>query len=134
MSDVAGNSETPDTKPMRVLLFSTLFPHQGEPTLGVFVRNRLIELRKTGQVDAIVIAPVPWFPFKSKIFGSYARAASAPAMEVQGGITVYHPRYLVIPKVGMMLTPYTLAQAGKRAFRKLQRQGRFEALAFAGKM
>lgn len=123
MSGVTGISNAAEHKPIRVLLFSTLFPHDGEPTLGVFVRNRLNELRKTGKVDATVIAPVPWFPFKNSVFGAYGRAARASLIEEQDGLTVYHPRYLVIPKIGMMLAPHTLAWTGKRALKALLRRG-----------
>lgn len=123
MSGVTGISKAAEHKPIRVLLFSTLFPHDGEPTLGVFVRNRLNELRKTGKVDATVIAPVPWFPFKNKIFGAYGRAARASLVEDYDGLTVCHPRYLVVPKIGMMLTPHTLAWTAKRALKTLLRRG-----------
>ena len=110
-------------KPINIVLFSTLFPHRGEPTLGVFVRNRLLELLKTGEVQATVIAPVPWFPFKGKMFGVYGKAALADKEERQGNLKIFHPRYLVIPKLGMLLTPFTLAWAAKRCLRKLLNQG-----------
>lgn len=112
-----------EQKPVNIVLFSTLFPHRGEPTLGVFVRNRLLELLKTGQVQATVIAPVPWFPLKGRIFGAYGRSAMADKEEQLGNLKVFHPRYLVVPKVGMMLTPFTLAWAAKRLLRKLLKQG-----------
>ena len=53
---------------LRILVFSTLFPHRGEPTQGIFVENRLRHLLKDEEVDATVVAPVPWFPFKNSIF------------------------------------------------------------------
>lgn len=110
-------------KPVRILLFSALFPHNGEPTLGIFVENRLRHLLADQPVQATVVAPVPWFPFKHAIFGSYARSAAAQPVEEKDGYTVYHPRYLVIPKIGMLLTPFTLAYAGRRCIAKLKRQG-----------
>ena len=37
-------------RPLRVLLFSTLFPSATRPTHGVFVEARLRELRKLGDI------------------------------------------------------------------------------------
>lgn len=108
---------------INILLFSALFPHVGEPTLGIFVENRLRHLVHDENVKATVVAPVPWFPFKHQIFGSYGRAARAPKKEVRHGITVYHPRYLIIPKIGMLLTPYSLARAGLKTIKKLLKSG-----------
>lgn len=108
---------------IRVLVFSSLYPHEGEPTLGVFVRNRLQHLTKDTGVKATVIAPVPWFPFKSKMFGRYGRAARASRQSVDDGIQVYHPRFLVIPKVGMHLTPFFMAWSAKRLLKKIRKGG-----------
>jgi len=110
-------------EPIRILLFSTLFPHVGEPTLGVFVENRLRYLLKDEAVEAVVVAPVPWFPFKNKLWGAYGRAAKAQKIEKRNGITVYHPRYLVIPKVGMLITPFFLFLSAWKCMKSLQKQG-----------
>ena len=111
------------SKRLHILVFSTLFPHVGEPTQGIFVENRLRHLLKDEEVDATVIAPVPWFPFKNGVFGKYGRAAKADYVEVRDGLTIYHPRYFVIPKVGMMLTPIFLAYAAKKMALRLIGQG-----------
>lgn len=108
---------------LRILVFSTLFPHKGEPTQGIFVENRLRHLLKDENVEATVIAPVPWFPFKNKVFGKYARAAQAELIENKGGIKVYHPRYLVVPKIGMMITPFFLANAAIATAKRIMREG-----------
>ena len=47
------------SNPLRVLLFSTLYPSEVRPAHGVFVETRLRELLKTGEVDVRVVAPVP---------------------------------------------------------------------------
>lgn len=108
----------------KILLFSTLFPHKGEPTLGVFVENRLRNLlQREPTIDATIVAPVPWFPFKGKIWGGYGRAARADKMEIRDGLTIYHPRYLVIPKVGMLLTPFFLFLSAWLCLRRQARKG-----------
>ncbi|HEY1614628.1 MAG TPA: glycosyltransferase family 4 protein [Rhizomicrobium sp.] len=93
---------------IRVLTFTTLYPNAGQPNHGVFVENRLRHLVASGQVQAQVIAPVPWFPSRSPIFGRYANLANVPKLEIRNGIAVAHPRYLVIPKFGMSVSPATL--------------------------
>ncbi|MDC0609952.1 glycosyltransferase family 4 protein [Vibrio sp.] len=97
---------------MKILTISTLFPYQNNPKHGVFVETRLKNLRTHfPDIEAKVIAPIPYFPLKGKIFGSYSQYACAPKFEVRYGIDVFHPRYLVVPKIGMTLTPLTLEQA-----------------------
>lgn len=96
---------------MRVLTFSTLYPNVAQPSHGIFVENRLRHLVASGQVQSRVIAPVPWFPFSHARFGDYARYAKVPKEEQRHGIVITHPRYPLIPKIGMSLTPWFMAQA-----------------------
>lgn len=110
-------------KPLRVLLFSSLFPSEARPIHGIFVETRLRELVKTGLVEAKVVAPVPWFPSRSPRFGEYARFAATPAREHRNGLEVHHPRYLLLPKVGMNLAPYAMALGALPVIRRLQREG-----------
>lgn len=108
---------------MKVLCFSTLYPNAGQPSHGVFVENRLRRLVETGEVEAKVLAPVPWFPSTHPRFGAYSAFAKAPAYEVRHGIEVYHPRYLVIPKIGMNITPSFLARSAVKAAKEIVQAG-----------
>ncbi|MFL6658633.1 MAG: glycosyltransferase family 4 protein [Massilia sp.] len=99
---------------MKILTFSTLYPNAQKPGHGIFVETRLRHLLATGQLEARVIAPVPWFPLPHARFGNYAEYAKVPAHEERSGISVQHPRYPVLPKVGMNVAPALLA-AGARA-------------------
>ncbi|MBP3981838.1 MULTISPECIES: glycosyltransferase family 4 protein [unclassified Acidovorax] len=108
---------------MKVLLFSTLYPSAVRPIHGIFVETRLRELLKTGEVEAKVVAPVPWFPSKDQRFGEYAQFAATPPVEQRSGVEVHHPRYLLLPKVGMNLAPYAMALGALPTIRRLQRQG-----------
>ncbi|MDB5366287.1 MAG: glycosyl transferase family 1 [Rhodospirillales bacterium] len=109
------------TRPLRVAVFTTLFPNPARPQHGVFVANRLEKLVATGQVQARVIAPVPWFPSSHPMFGDWARHARVPSISTVRGIAVEHPRYLVLPKIGMRVTPTTLARAAHGALLRAQR-------------
>ena len=93
----------------RILVATTLFPNKNQKRHGIFVATRLRHLLASGEIEAQVIAPVPWFPFKFPSMGKYSIYADIPAHEECNGIQVFHPRYLVIPKIGMLLTPFFLA-------------------------
>jgi glycosyltransferase involved in cell wall biosynthesis len=110
-------------KPLRLLLFSSLFPSSERPIHGIFVETRLRELVKTGEVVAKVVAPVPWFPFKGKRFGEYAQFAATPRYEERNGLQVHHPRYLLAPKGGMNIAPHTMAMAALPLLKKLIAEG-----------
>ena len=104
---------------MRLLTFSTLFPNQERPNFGVFVENRLRHLVGTGEVESTVIAPVGWFPSGSARFGVWGQQARVPRREIRHGITVYHPRWLAIPKIGNAIAPVMLFWSAWRAARRL---------------
>ena len=108
---------------IRTLLFSTLYPSSVRPSHGIFVETRLRHLLASGEVETRVVAPVPWFPFKHQRFGEYAKHAAVPRFEERNGIRVDHPRYLLLPKIGMNSAPYALARAGLKAARKLIAEG-----------
>ena len=110
-------------RPIKTLLFSTLFPSSVRPVHGIFVETRLRELLKTGEVETKVVAPVPWFPFAGKRFGEYGRFAATPYVEQRNGIEIFHPRYLLPPKVGMNIAPYTLARGAIATIKQLIRDG-----------
>ncbi len=98
-------------KQIRLVTFSTLYPNAVQPNHGVFVENRLRHLIASGEVVSRVVAPVPYFPFRSPRFGQYAAFAQVPTWEERHGLTIQHPRYILIPKVGMNVSPYLLALA-----------------------
>jgi teichuronic acid biosynthesis glycosyltransferase TuaC len=81
---------------MRILVITTIFPNAEEITKGVYIFQ--IAQGLSQQVPLAVIAPIPYSPWflKSKQYAAFQRI---PRVEEIGGIQVYHPRYLVIPKV-----------------------------------
>jgi teichuronic acid biosynthesis glycosyltransferase TuaC len=114
---------------LRLLTFSTLFPNAARPNHGIFVENRLRHLIGSGHATSLVIAPVPWFPSQSPRFADWARHAAAPAKETRHGIAIRHPRYPVIPKVGMSIAPWLLYRAMLAPIGRLLVEGhRFDAI------
>jgi glycosyltransferase involved in cell wall biosynthesis len=104
---------------IRLLVFTSLYPNAAQPRHGVFVEERLRKLVDTGRVVATVVAPVPWFPFKGRMFGAYAKFAAVPVYEERYGMRILHPRYPVIPKLGMNIAPRLMERALLPALRKL---------------
>ena len=103
---------------MKVLTFSSLFPNNRQASHGIFVENRLRQLLASApELSARVIAPVPWFPSANPRFGGYAQFAGVVPCEVRHGIEVWHPRYPVIPKIGMRLAPWLMYRSARGAVR-----------------
>ncbi len=112
-----------DTRVLRLLTFSTLYPNAAQPTHGVFVENRLRHLLATGAVSSTVLAPVAWYPRHMPGPSSWTRRAGVPAAEQRHGLTVYHPRYPAIPRLGMSAAPALLYATAARAVRRLRAEG-----------
>jgi glycosyltransferase involved in cell wall biosynthesis len=108
---------------MKILTFSTLFPNVEKPGHGIFVETRLRHLVASGKVESRVMAPVPWFPLKHERFGDYSRLARVPREETRHAIQVSHPRYPVLPKIGMNVAPALLAQSVKPAIGRIIDEG-----------
>jgi teichuronic acid biosynthesis glycosyltransferase TuaC len=104
---------------VKLLTFTTLYPNETQPTHGVFTEQRLRHLLNHNDFKVEVVAPVPWFPLKQAFFGRYAMHARVPYEEKRHGIRVLHPRYPVIPKIGMSIAPFLMAYAVKDTVRSL---------------
>ncbi len=113
---------------MNVLTITTLYPNHKQFRHGVFIETRLRHLVETGEIKVRVVAPVPWFPFKSDWFKQYTIYADVPKFEQRHGIKIYHPRYLVIPKIGMLLTPFFMALPLYWQVKTLQKQQKIDLI------
>jgi teichuronic acid biosynthesis glycosyltransferase TuaC len=115
--------------PIRLLTFSTLYPNAARPNHGVFVENRLRHLLASGEATSTVVAPVPYFPSRDPRFGNWARYAASPPTETRHDIAVLHPRFPLIPKIGMSAAPYCMYWAMIPVLRRLLAAGnRFDAI------
>lgn len=120
---LANQLENGAHQPIRLLTFTTLYPHRGRPNHGIFVENRLRHLIESGEATSTVIAPVPWFPSRSPFFGDWAKNADADREERCGQVTVYHPRFPLLPRIGMLSAPGSLFLAGARELSRLMKAG-----------
>ena len=108
---------------LSILTATTLYPNAASPAHGAFVATRLDKLVASGEVSAEVLAPVPWLPPLVR-YPNAGRLDLVPRVTTRGKLTVWHPRYLVIPKIGMNFMPYTLYHAMRRVLVRLIAEGR----------
>ena len=101
---------------MRILTVTSIFPNSAAPAQGIFVRQRVEAMREQG-ASVRVIAPVPYVP-PGPVPARYAITRAAPPEEEIAGIRVRHPRYFMIPKVGMYVQDRTYARGIASALRE----------------
>lgn len=118
VSDAGPGGGTYDNRKIHLLVFTSLYPNAVQPRHGVFIEERLRHLIDSGLITATVVAPVPWFPFRYRRFGRYAAFAQVPTCEVRHGIRIEHPRYPVIPKLGMGMAASLMYRALLPVLRK----------------
>ena len=109
----------PELEP-RVVVLTTLFPHAGQPTTGLFIRERMFRVAR--MLPLTVVAPVPWFPFQAAIrrWKPHFRPP-APSMEVQEGIEVRRPRFFSVPGAFKWLDGWFMAVACLPTLLRLKR-------------
>jgi glycosyltransferase involved in cell wall biosynthesis len=112
---------------MKILTFTTLYPNRDNPDFGIFVKNRMKAVSHLPGVEVKVVAPVPWFP-PLRIFHKWYTFSQIPRHEVIDGIEVYHPRYLVTPKVGMTCYGFWMFLGALGCIRGLRRSYDFDLI------
>ncbi|MFP5410823.1 MAG: glycosyltransferase [Gammaproteobacteria bacterium] len=115
------SERTPD-EPIDLVVFSSLFPSTVRPGAGLFIRERMFRVAQHRPLA--VVSPQPWFPGQGLIrrFRPGYRPP-APALEIQQGIRVYHPRYLAVPGLFRRFDGRAMALASFFLLRRLQAQG-----------
>ena len=94
------------TSPLRLLVFTGLFPNRARPHHGVFVAERLRRYRAAHGVELRVVAPVPRRPPVG-----WKEWKGIPAEDHVGDIAVRHPRFLSPPGFGDRWRAGLLARA-----------------------
>jgi teichuronic acid biosynthesis glycosyltransferase TuaC len=125
MLNRAESGIAPDV-PLKVLSVTTLFPSRVQPVHAVFVLNRL--RRVAAFCDVRVVVPVPYFPLAWRAREQYARWRGIPREDRVGGLQVYYPRYLSVPRFFKPLDGFTLAFSVWRLARRLRREFDFDLI------
>lgn len=108
---------------MKILTFTSLFPNPEMPSNGVFVKNRLVKLVDSKKVESKVLVPVPWFPWLHLISDEYKKYRNVRKNEKIDGLDIVYVRYLHIPKIGMVLQPFSMAMTSIFAAKKILKSG-----------
>ena len=108
---------------MNILILTTLYPNNVQYRHGVFIENRTRELIKHyPDTKVTVLAPIPYFPSWIPVRG-YESYSHVFDKEIRHTIEIFHPKYWVIPKIGMNITPYFLYQTCLKAIEAIQKSG-----------
>jgi glycosyltransferase involved in cell wall biosynthesis len=113
---------------LRVLTLSTLFPDVGRATFGVFVERQTMGLAARPDVELRVVAPVGLPPTPFDRHPRYRALAALPARETWRGLTVYRPRFPVVPVVGGRFSPALMARALLPLLRKIRAEFPFDVI------
>jgi len=108
---------------IKILAMSYLFPNRANPDYGIFVLNRLKAIN--GQADLKIINPIPWSPFH-RFMGKYRGYENIPAKDNIGGLEVYHPRFLSIPKYFKSVESITYYLAVAPIVKKINEESGFD--------
>jgi teichuronic acid biosynthesis glycosyltransferase TuaC len=115
-------SRAAESNRIDLVVFSSLFPSAARPGAGLFIRERMF--RVAAHRPLAVVSPQPWFPGQSLIrLLRPGYRPQAPALEIQQGIRVYHPRFLSVPGLLRQFDGWSMALASARVLRRLKRQG-----------
>jgi teichuronic acid biosynthesis glycosyltransferase TuaC len=105
---------------MHILTLSSLYPNSLQPVHAVFVRARMERFAQRHGHQLTVVAPVPYYPkLPFPTLATYDRLARVPSLETDRGYSLYHPRYLLTPKVGMRWYGDAMAAGVTRLVRKI---------------
>lgn len=104
-----------------VVVYTNLFPHPGQPTAGLFIRERMFRVGRA--LPIVVVAPQPWFPLQRWLrrLRPHFRP-EAPMREVQQGIDVHYPRFFSVPGAFKSLDGFFMALGSHALIRGLHRR------------
>lgn len=111
----------------RLVVLTSVFPRPSQPTLGLFVRERMFRVAR--ELPVVVVSPVPWFPGQALL--RRLRRHFRPSVgfrEVQDGIEVYHPRFFSFPGLFKSWDGYFMALGSYPLCRRLHAEGRLDLL------
>ncbi len=84
--------------PVKILILSHMYPRPDREHYGVFVHESALALRERGH-EILVVAPLPMTPpGLSRLRPEWSRLAAIPRRRELDGLTLLHPRYLLLPR------------------------------------
>ena len=112
---------------MRILTFTSLFPTSVDPTYGIFIYQRSAHLAQRPGNEVVVVSPVPWVPKWLKL-RRWRATSEVPSQEEIGGLSVHHPRYLLLPKISMPFHALLMFLGSLARVRSLNRSAKIDCI------
>ncbi len=109
---------------LRLLSLSTLYPAPPRPGFGRFVKNQMETLARRGDWHVTVINPIGLPPLLP--LARYAPLRAIPAVEPGDPITVWHPRFAIVPGLSGRFNPALIARAVLPLVRRLHAETPFD--------
>ena len=95
-----------------VLALCTLYPNAANPRFGTFVARSMESLGARGDWRVSVINPIGLPPLGLGAFSDrYRDLQDLPERAEENGVTVYRPRFTIVPKVGARRNASAIAKA-----------------------
>lgn len=108
-------------------MFTSLYPNHINPDFGIFIKNRMQHVHDLKDCHVTVVAPVPYCP-AWKFLGGWYEFSKVKKYEKMNGIELYHPRYLLIPKISMVAHGFLMFMGTAGLIKRLHRRKRFDLL------
>jgi len=109
---------------MKVLVFTTSYPNRMYPRLGNFVQERMSEVGKLCSLQ--VLAPVSIASILKASKNN--KVIKIPKYEVLNGLTVYHPRFFVVPRFFKFMDGLFLFLSSLNTARQISRTFDFDLI------
>jgi len=112
---------------MRILTLTNLYPNYIQPNRGIFIKYRMDAFCKISGAEMDVVSPVPYFPqlpFKTR----WTQFSRIHKHEMFDGVNIYHPRYLVVPKIVMHTHCKTMFQAAFPLVQRLHEKNPYDLI------
>ena len=113
---------------LRVLSLSTLFPNPAVPSLGPFVASQMKAVAARRDIDLVMVNPVGLPPWPLSLHPRYATLRPVAQTCILGALTVHHPRFTLIPRIGAQSNARRIARAVLPLARRLHAEQPFDLI------
>ena len=111
---------------MRVLTYTALFPNSAQKSLGIFNYQKMMNFALRPGNQVVVVAPLPFSP--AWLGGRWKTISAIPRAEQIGELTVYHPRYFLLPKISLPFHGLLMFLGSYLLVQRLHRETAFDCI------
>jgi len=112
---------------LRILTFTSLFPTASNPTHCIFIYQRASHPAKIQGNNLTVVSPIPYVPAWLKI-DKWRALGDVAGEESLGGLPVFHPRYLLVPKISMLFHSASMFLGSLACVARLHKHSKFDCI------